>query len=428
VAYDTTETNLSRQFIDTVISQHNEEAAFLWISRETAIRSPQYCLIDITNLDSRIDAHIDGLRISGNRGWEISKEALSQADNGVVFAAAVMALGSGDENRIQTVIDAGIVSLELSRGLISALGWLHYAQAEGHISKLLSSASPDLRRLGIAASAIHRNDPGFALSEAIADKDLLLRARALRAVGELGRTDLVTEVQKNLTSEDDKCRFSAAWSAASLGDLNSVSVLRGIASLDVPYNEEAAKLALRRMDLVSALRWQRDLAENPESARLAAVGAGVIGDPTLIPWLIEQMKLPELARVAGESFTMITGVDIAYEDLEGEQPEGFESGPTEDPEDETVEMDPDENLPWPNSELIHKWWSNHRNNFQSGTRYLIGKPTTEDWFQQVLRIGRQRQRSAAALELVLKQPGQPLFEVRAPGFRQQQLLGLKVTR
>ena len=240
--------------------------------------------------------------------------------------------------------------------------------------------------------------------------------------------DLLTTIQKNLTSEDDKCRFSAAWSAALLGDLNFVSVLRGIASLDVPYREEAAKLALRRMDLAAALRWHRDLAENPESTRLAAIGAGVIGDPTLIPWLIEQMKLPELARVAGESFTMITGVDIAYEDLEGEKPEGFESGPTEDPDDENIEMDPDENLPWPNRELIQKWWSNHRSSFQNGTRYLIGKPITEEWLQQVLRIGKQRQRAAAALELVLRKPGQPLFEVRAPGFRQQQMLGLKVTR
>ena len=40
-----------------------------------------------------------------------------------------------------------------------------------------------------------------------------------------------------------------------------------------------------------------------------------------------------------------------------------------------------------------------------------------DWLQDVLRNGRQRQRAAAALELALQQPGQPLFEVRAPGFR-----------
>ena len=116
--------------------------------------------------------------------------------------------------------------------------------------------------------------------------------------------------------------------------------------------------------MLPRLKWQKELAENPESARLAVMGAGAIGDPAFIPWLIEQMKVPEVARVAGESFTMITGVDIAYEDLEGEWPEGFEPGPNEDPDDENVEMDPDENLPWPDPELIQKWWNNHRRTFR----------------------------------------------------------------
>jgi hypothetical protein len=54
------------------------------------------------------------------------------------------------------------------------------------------------------------------------------------------------------------------------------------------------------------------------------VGVGILGDPTYIPSIIKKMDEPELARVAGEAFSMITGVDLAYEDFEGEQPEDFE--------------------------------------------------------------------------------------------------------
>jgi uncharacterized protein (TIGR02270 family) len=414
--------------IPAAIEQHAEEAAFLWSLRDTAALAPHYSLSELSHLDDRVDAHIDGLRIAGEAGGEICKEALSEDDTGAIFAAALLSFESCDENRIQTVIDAASVSVELSRGLISALGWLPYTEAERHIVRLLNSSSSALRRITIAASAIHRQDPGQALGDALDDQDVLLRARTLRVVGELGRTDLLSAVQNDLTSQDHKCRFSAAWSAALLGDQKSVSVLKAIAGLDVPVREEATTLVLRRMDLFSASKWQKELDEKAELVRLAVIGAGALGSPTTIPWLIEKMRVPELARVAGESLTMMTGVDITYEDLEGDRPEGFESGPTEDPEDENIEMDPDENLPWPNPELIQKWWNNHRSNFQSGTRYLIGKPITEEWLQQVLRIGRQRQRAAAALELVLKRPGQPLFEVRAPGFRQQQMLGLKVTR
>ena len=106
----------------------------------------------------------------------------------------------------------------------------------------------------------------------------------------------------------------------------------------------------------------------------------------------------------------------------GERPEGFTVGPTEAPEDGNVDMDPDENLPWPKPEAIHTWWRNHQGQFRSGTRYLLGKPMSPDWLRDVLRNGRQRQRAAAALELALQQPGQPLFEIHALGFRQQQFL------
>jgi hypothetical protein len=56
---------------------------------------------------------------------------------------------------------------------------------------------------------------------------------------------------------------------------------------------------------------------------------------------------------------------------------------------------------------------------------LCGRPITGDWLEDVLRNGYQRQRAAAALELSLLRPEQPLFNVRAPGRRQQEILGLR---
>jgi hypothetical protein len=431
--------------IEDIVTQHAEEAAFLWLLRDIAVYAPHYSLADLSELDDRVEAHLDGLRIAGDAGWEICKGALEQKEVGEIFAASVLAFESRDETRIQTVLEVGSVEPELSQGIISALGWLSYQQAEIHINKLLTSDSSNLRRIGIAASAVQRQYPVKPLIDALSDNDLLLKARALQAVGQFGRVDLLSLLRLNLTAEDDLCRFNAAWSAALLGDTSAVSVLKtfvtpvrpphprieyGAGSNPLPQGareraEEAVKIALRRMDLESAHSWQKELAQNPETVRLALIGAGAIGDPILIPWLIEQMKTPVLARVAGEAFTMITGVDIAYEDLEGKWPEGFEAGPTENPEDENVEMDPDEDLPWPNPELILGWWNKNKGLFKNGTRYLLGKPITFEHLQQVLRIGFQRQRYAASIELAMMKPGQPLFEVCAPGFRQKQMLELK---
>ena len=177
------------------------------------------------------------------------------------------------------------------------------------------------------------------------------------------------------------------------------------------------------MPLPAALSWQERLAAEPKLLRAGISVAGAIGDPSAVPWVISLMNQLPLARLAGESFTMIAGVDLAYRDLERKPPEDFNAGPTEDPKDENVEMDPDDNLPWPEPSLVQKWWDKNRGQFQTSTRYLLGKPMTPDWLKAVLRDGRQRQRAAAALELAIRQPGQPLFNVAAPGFRQQQTLG-----
>src|SRR5574340_645416 len=412
------------QVIQSIVSQHAEETAFLWLLRNNAVHAPHYALKDLAKLDDRIEAHLDGLRIAGAAGWEICKEALGQQEPGEVFAAAVLAFESGDENRIDEVLAVGGASVELSRGLVSALGWLPFIQAKLHIDRLLTSESAVQRRIGIAASAVHRQDPGVALLDSLSATDLSLKARSLKAVGELGRNDLLPVVKSNLNSEDPTSRFWAAWSGALLGESSAIPVLQRLAEQGGERAESACAMAVRRMPLQQAHDWQRELAGRPETIRMAVQAVGVIGDPVGIPWLIEQMAKPDVARVAGESFTMITGVDLAYEDLEGEKPEGFETGPTENPEDENIEIDPDEDLPWPNTQLIEQWWVTHRLQFENGTRYLLGKPMTLDSLNEVLRVGKQRQRTAAAIELTMRDPGRPLFNTSAPGFRQQALLGL----
>ena len=46
-----------------------------------------------------------------------------------------------------------------------------------------------------------------------------------------------------------------------------------------------------------------------------------------------------------------------------------------------------------------------------------------DLLKEILKTGYQRQRTAASIVLAIRHPNKPLFEIRAPGFRQQQLLG-----
>ncbi len=417
--------------VSPVLWQHADEAAVLWLRRDRAIGEPHYRLPDLAKLDGRLEANLDGLRIGevdpANAAWNACERELRWEEPGEVFPAAVLALESPAAERLQKVLDLATTSDAMSRPLVSALGWLPWARAVEFVERLLRADHTTLRRVGIAASAICRCDPGQSLAVAVADPEHRLRARALRAVGELGRLDLLGALREHLGQELAGCRFAAAWSAALLaGDADGLHALRQIVEASNEQSPAALQLVVRRMQEHEAKPWLLELAtQGPVPTRMAVIGAGAIGTVAFAPWLFQQMETPALARAAGEAFAMFTGVDIAYQDLDGPWPEGFEAGPTEDPEDANVDLDADENLPWPDVEKLAAWWQEHRSNFDPRTRFLCGRPMTDAWLEHVLRHGYQRQRAAAALELAIRRPGRPLFNVRAPGFRQQAALGLK---
>jgi uncharacterized protein (TIGR02270 family) len=410
--------------VPSVVSQHAEEAASLWLLRSNAVGASHYALSDLAKLDNRVEAHLDGLRIAGEDGCKICEEQLQLKEQGEVFVATALALAAGDLQRVKKVLKVVEEQPDLATGFISALGWNEGGNALPVINEFLASDVPTYRRIGITATAVRRQNASGPLKTALQDNDPFSKARACKAFGELGLLDVVRQLTSELDSEHSEVRFWAAWAVALFaGQPNALTVLKSAVETTALPRFQALEMGLRRMELGAAKNWQKSLSQNPTRCRLAVQGLGIIGDPELIPWLFPHMKVPPLARVAGEAFTMITGVDLAYHDLEGEWPEGFEAGPNEDPKDENVDMDPDENLPWPNPDLVQKWWEKNKGHFQNGVRYLCGKPMTIDWLKIVLRDGFQRQRAAAALELAIRQPGTPLFNVKAPGFRQIELLG-----
>jgi uncharacterized protein (TIGR02270 family) len=134
------------------------------------------------------------------------------------------------------------------------------------------------------------------------------------------------------------------------------------------------------------------------------------------------MRSAPEARLAGEALSMITGLDLAYLDLDRDAPEDFESGPNDDPRDEDVALDEDGDLPWPDPDRLGAWWASRRAAFPAGTAFFLGRPKEQaDWLG-ALSDGFQRQRLAAALELAIRQPAAAMFEARAHGRLQRRLL------
>ncbi|HKE94244.1 MAG TPA: TIGR02270 family protein, partial [Povalibacter sp.] len=290
-------------------------------------------------------------------------------------------------------------------------------------SKYLSSPQPQWRVLGMVASSLHRVDPGLTSARRLEDPDPAVRARALRCAGELGQYELVSRLAGSLDDGDVACRFWAAWSGVLTGDrLAALESLKASAQLPGPFQQRAHQTAILAMSPADAHALLQQIARDPGNVRRLIQGAGWCGDPAHVPWLIGQMSNEALARLAAEAFSTITGVDLEALDMEGRTPESAAAGPGDDPEDANVDMDPDESLPWPDQAKIQAWWDQNGARFTTGVRHFMGAPPSRAHCIDVLKNGYQRQRIAAAYHLCLLNPGTPLFEWRAPAWRQQREL------
>jgi uncharacterized protein (TIGR02270 family) len=405
-----------------IVAEHAEEASFLWLQRASAVHAPNYSPQQFADLDERLTAHIDGLRVAGDEGWKCAAVALDNGGPDDFFPAAVLAMERPDA-AFDALIERAGRAMEAVPGLVSALGWTSPSLLGGRVKALLGDSLPLRQKLGIAACALHRKDPGATLAAMLETTADSVRIRALRAAGELGRADLMPQIQAALVAVKPELRFWAAWSAVLLGDRGqALQALAAMASQPGPRQLRALQLALQTMDGASGHALLMELATVPDAQRLRIIGAGFNGDARYVPWLLEQMTQPAVARIAGEAFVNITGADFNLEQMETMPPDDFEDGPNEDPDDENVELPEDIALPWPNVERIKQWWSGHQTKFPSGARCFLGQPVTQEHCVDVLRQGFQRQRVAAALHLALLQPGTPLFPTSAPAWRQQRWL------
>jgi len=406
-----------------VLGQHAEDAAVLRNTRSYLVRAPHVRLHLLRRLDERLAAHLDGLDVAGDHGSAVARAALETPGAGQVFTATVVAIERRDAAWLDKVLALAQALPEAQPGAVSAFGWVSAASLRGITRALLDSPGSFRRMLGLAACAMHQVDPGDAIEAAANDADAALRARALRIAGERGQPARLAMCVDALGDEDEQCAFEAVRAAALLGDRRqALEVLHAFGAVPGPWRERALCLSLLLRPPEMAGELLRALSREASDARLLLRCVGVAGDPNLVPWLIEQMRRKESARLAGEAFSLITGADLALLDLESKPPQDVPQAPGDDALDDDVALPEDDSLPWPDADRIAAWWQHHGKRFASGMRWFMGAPVSASHALDVLRTGCQRQRALAALQLCLLRPGMPLFNVAAPAWRQKRWL------
>ncbi|MDG4596542.1 MAG: TIGR02270 family protein [Candidatus Contendobacter sp.] len=397
-----------------------EETKALWKKRQIGIDAPYFSLRDLASLDSRLNQQLDDLRQNSAPSWSLLEQRFNSSQYALddLFPATILAFSETAPPHWRDFLIELIGTDERSiTTVIETLGWLPLDHIKEPLLQFLAAANPLHQRIALAVCAQRRADAGDYLTAALQSEVHELCTCALKATGELGRLDLLPALHQHLTVELPDQRFWAAWSAVRMGERGQATeVLSEFALTDFPLRQHALLLLPRVLNDSQRQRWLETVKSQAVHSRDAMASIGAAGDPWQIPWLIAQMQHPELARVAGEAFTLITGLDLTEHQLAQSMATGSPNP-----------KDPIRGLPWPNPEAITAWWQTNENSFQRGTRYLCARPITPDHCLHVLINGYQRQRAAAALELALIKTGMPLFAVQAPAAEQQELLNVRDT-
>lgn len=399
-----------------IYEQYVDEASFLWVLRSIAIEQPHYTKQDINELEKRIDAQLDGLMTSVEVAWEICLSALDMEEAGEVFTATIIAFKSHDASKIQKAIEVGVSSDETFKGLVSALGWLPEKYVHPWIKKFLSSKDLNHKYLALASCSVRRENPGEHLNRILARDDckqhIKLYSRAIRLIGELRRHDLMPALAEAIEFDNKDIKFWAIWSSILLGNHSIVMQLESYIFETTKYQKLAIEMAFRVLPIDQARVWISKLSTDAEQVRNIIKATGILGDPHAINWLILKMRETSIAKLAAESFTMITGFSIEENNLSGETPDHIYLHPNDDVNDSDTSLDEDENLAWPDHTKVTSFWMNHGQKFIAGNRYFLGNQATPELLKHILENSTQKHRYAAAMELALSGSELPLQNTR----------------
>lgn len=316
-----------------ILIEHLEEADFLLGLRQEALRSPDFDLTALAQLERRLDAHLDGLVVGGERTlYELSPE-LSADDPWRVaaMAAALLALNDDDARRqvLALVPDDGT---HASPGIAEALRYLPlHPDVERELLGWLESPAPGRLALAWEVLGFHRVAIAANPAPLVAHEDPAVRGAVAAAIGcgQHRHPDLLAGLWRD---EDAAVRMRTGQARVRSGDPALLPDLReAISSPQSPAPWEIELLACLGDATDAALLAARltDGTLEPHQSEAVVGGLATLGLPESVPALLNAIEGdPSLAPAAGQAFARITGLELppAQEEelTEEEENESFE--------------------------------------------------------------------------------------------------------
>ncbi len=349
----------SPPIIPPLVTRHAGDAAFYWQQRDGSMHSPLAGLPQLLEFDRLLDAHLDGLRAAGNPGWDIALAQLQRwARAPEVFVCATLALEHADASaRLAEVLE--VVQQNpgrMLRGLISALAWVPAAQCVGWCRRWLDDeqtptalAVAAWRALAIQYS-IATQQPTFqgdglqavlhkALPIALTSPDVHLRAAACRFLAQLDeqhllaflkdpepsvRVEAAIGLMQGLHPHAQSSKPESRLTAHQRRDQKSQAARVLWLATNTLSQDLTTLTGLHRNQAQHRLmRWLRHLAlavpmGHADVAALltllpSRLGLWFVlhhGDGHYLPWVVQRMTDPDVSRLAGWVWSVLTGVDL----------------------------------------------------------------------------------------------------------------------
>jgi uncharacterized protein (TIGR02270 family) len=298
----------SRPIVAEIVKQHVEMAAFQWAQRDTLMEPDPPDMRAVRSVDQRLEANLDGLRIAGSAAWPLIESYFAEyGEKGELFLYAWFAIELDDTERVAKAVEFGRAA-ETPLGLFGALNWHRAGRIASYVRDWIGSHDGFRRLLAVSACLGHRVDPKRMLERLVRDPDARVRALAMRLAGALKRADLGDHVRAGLDAAEADVRFWSAWSLTEIGQgAMATSELKKVALGRGPDALTALRAIVNTGPEKDVRAWMGILMKSPKTSAVAVRGAGMFGDKSVRPWLIDRMAEPENCLAAASAFLELHG-------------------------------------------------------------------------------------------------------------------------
>lgn len=393
-----------------ILRLHAENAGFVASQLRLGQNGPNFRLVELFDLESRLAGHLDALVMGRDAGLELAMECLATAAGfGEVFSAFHLCLHHKPDAALTALAPPEMLIWDQAEALGAAAAWCAPELLAARMRDWIGGQDPMATWIALDVCGSRRVDPKGHLQPLLSHRDPRVASRAMRLAAELGRADLVPDLLRLSGTTEPALRFWAVWSAALLGDRRTAPAL--LASLITPETPApVARMTAEILPLVLDDKAARAaiarLMSQRETERWGVLATGALGAADTLDWLLRQMAEPVLSRIAGAAFCQITGARLSAESLElAEFPD--------DPDDPVVAGCPQESfveakLYWPDPEKLSRWLAPHRARFVPQTRFLLGVAAWTIQPPIEATATYQLDQRAVALEIATRAPETPL--------------------